>query len=540
MSWRILRTTGTVCGAAEWAGSVVATLPGCCSPRGTASDIRRSENNCVGQSDRDSKLKAKYRSSEKGEHAGATFPTNVRYVIRTFVLLIVLSLLGVFSVTVGPYPLDSPLSAGTENASQAAPDSLPSLNINVTHSIVDLSYTNNSLRFTSEYLIGNVSKGYVTYRSPPQSSFILHDISGGKLSNTSNDGEVLNISIRENDSVRLNYTIVQDETDPDQVQKISYSYVYHALPTVSGAVTVNQSRYRITQSSLTTRYDSTGPVGREQSSGDPLFTDPAITGSSHAVTITDAEEVSTRTWSGPMSTVTVHDHTNTIDTNEDLTNRVRHVVNRYHQLAQAVVNDSSTVTINIVDSLANDISGAALRRSGGEASIILQRTSLLTRDTLAHELVHTLQRTTVAADMQWWYEASAEHYAMMLSPVHEDSPGVIKNRVYNAGWVNRTAAQTDGPGLTQPYQQMSLADPSSWKKRINYFRGARVLGHIEHALDRHGTASMTDVFEWMNDQSGRVEYEQFRSFLSEHTSAEFIDSLDTYVYGNSTVPLPGT
>ena len=482
----------------------------------------------------DSKVKSDQTSSQQSRIAQLDGVTTGMVVA----VLILISSLGMALLGVSNGAIDIAQQPDAETASEVNSGALPAFPVNVTHTIVDIDYRNNSLQLRSKYSIDGISRGQIEFSDPPESSVDIHHVSGGAISGGSGDTTRLAVAGGSRDNISINYTISQDETYSDQVQTVSYSYVYHALPVVNGTITVNESRYRLTQSSLTAQYASAESLGTDQSDGSALFTDPAITGSAHAVTITGSGEAIVRTWSGPASKITLHDHSGTIETNEEVAQRVEQIVHNYNQFAQAVTDESSVVTVNIVDNLATDISGAAFSRPGGETSIIMQRASLITQDTLAHELVHALQRTNVATDMEWWYEASAEYYSIALSSADKKDLSVSEHPVYNAGWGSRAAAHVDSANLTEPNRQMSLSDPSSWEKPINYYRGARVLKHIEHELNKQGTISMRDVFAWMNNQSGKIDYRMFRSYLSEHTTDEFIDRLDSYVTETEPVPLP--
>lgn len=138
-----------------------------------------------------------------------------------------------------------------------------------------------------------------------------------------------------------------------------------------------------------------------------------------------------------------------------------------------------------------------------------------------HEYVHTRQSFELAADMQWFREASAEYYAARLA--------------YEQGLTTEAEMHShiDGQDI-----HAALTDPSTWEhSRVPYRKGARVLALVDQNIrtSTDGSRSLEDVFRRLNAHDGPVTFADFKRVVSEVGGHSMDAWLDRYVAGTRPV-----
>jgi len=138
-----------------------------------------------------------------------------------------------------------------------------------------------------------------------------------------------------------------------------------------------------------------------------------------------------------------------------------------------------------------------------------------------HEYVHTRQSFSLAADMRWFREASAEYYAARLS--------------YEQSAIDRTAMRRSLDG--EP-SRATLADPATWgSEQVPREKGARTLAVLDRKIRSatFGHRSLQDVFRRLNGHDGRVTYAVFAQAVAEVTGQPMDAWLDRHIAGNEPV-----
>ncbi|WP_338728361.1 hypothetical protein [Haladaptatus sp. DJG-WS-42] len=126
-----------------------------------------------------------------------------------------------------------------------------------------------------------------------------------------------------------------------------------------------------------------------------------------------------------------------------------------------------------------------------------------------HEYVHTRQAFTLAPEMQWLREASAEYYGARLAA--------------EQGLVSEREAQQF---VTKPgYEDAVLAEPASWDSRaVPYTKGMRTLATLDQRIQTatDGERSLADVLTRLNTYDGTITYEVFEQTV-ESVAGESVD-----------------
>ncbi|MFB6164684.1 MAG: hypothetical protein ABEJ31_05950 [Haloarculaceae archaeon] len=138
-----------------------------------------------------------------------------------------------------------------------------------------------------------------------------------------------------------------------------------------------------------------------------------------------------------------------------------------------------------------------------------------------HEYVHTRQDFALAADMQWFREASAEYYAARLAQ--------RQGRITEAA-VRR---HLGGSAVTA-----TLTRPRTWSdRRVPYTKGARVLALLDHNIREttNGRRSLQDVFRRLNARDGPITYAAFAAIVADVAGHPMDGWLDRYVAGSTPV-----
>jgi hypothetical protein len=138
-----------------------------------------------------------------------------------------------------------------------------------------------------------------------------------------------------------------------------------------------------------------------------------------------------------------------------------------------------------------------------------------------HEYVHTRQSFRLAADMDWFREASAEYYAARLS--HE------------LGHVDRAAFRRHVAGDPS---RATLTDRSTWETdAVPHDKGARVLAVLDAKIraETNGHRSLEDAFRRLNRRDDPVTYAVFAQTVAEVAGTPMDAWLDRHVDGAAPV-----
>ena len=138
-----------------------------------------------------------------------------------------------------------------------------------------------------------------------------------------------------------------------------------------------------------------------------------------------------------------------------------------------------------------------------------------------HEYVHTRQSFSLAPEMRWFREASAEYYAARLS--------------YEQGRVSRSAMRDSFGGSASG---AVLTDPATWPDRQTPLeKGARALAVLDRKIRDAslGHRSLEDVFRRLNAHDGAVTYAVFARSVAAVAGQSMDGWLDRYVAGDATV-----
>jgi len=138
-----------------------------------------------------------------------------------------------------------------------------------------------------------------------------------------------------------------------------------------------------------------------------------------------------------------------------------------------------------------------------------------------HEYVHTRQSFSLAPEMRWFREASAEYYAARLS--------------YEQGLVSRSAMRDSLDGSASA---ATLTDPASWPDRQTpHEKGARALAVLDSKIRDAslGHRSLEDVFRRLNSHDGTVTYAVFARTVAAVAGQPMDEWLDRHVAGDAPV-----
>ena len=139
-----------------------------------------------------------------------------------------------------------------------------------------------------------------------------------------------------------------------------------------------------------------------------------------------------------------------------------------------------------------------------------------------HEFVHARQSMTLAREMRWFREASAEYLAARLA----GDAGLTSERA-----IGRHLSGDEGAGAT-------LAAPGTWSDdRVAYTRGARVLAALDREIRSRTDDQRTllDVFQRLNRHDGPVTREVFAATVSRVAGTDMTAWIDRHVAGPAPV-----
>ncbi|PSP20208.1 hypothetical protein BRC62_00460, partial [Halobacteriales archaeon QH_10_67_13] len=141
-----------------------------------------------------------------------------------------------------------------------------------------------------------------------------------------------------------------------------------------------------------------------------------------------------------------------------------------------------------------------------------------------HEYVHTRQDYDLAANLQWFTEASATYYAA-LATFEQDRISFERFRDLLAR------------GERSIHADSVLADPDSWQRNANYHVGALVSGELDRRLrvatDRE--RSLQTVLSRLNAASETVSAARFRSIVADAAGETVKERTVTGPYRNRTL-----
>lgn len=121
-----------------------------------------------------------------------------------------------------------------------------------------------------------------------------------------------------------------------------------------------------------------------------------------------------------------------------------------------------------------------------------------------HEYVHTRQDIQRTESTRWFIEASAEYYAGLLT-LEQERIGFDAFRAYL------------GRGSGDRFDDVVLADRSTWHDGADYLKGALVTGTVDRRLreSTDGGATLQSVFGRLNRQSSPVSAADFLRYVRE-------------------------
>jgi len=172
--------------------------------------------------------------------------------------------------------------------------------------------------------------------------------------------------------------------------------------------------------------------------------------------------------------------------------------------------------------------GMSPLRRGGQASgagfWAHEESELNGTSTWFHEFVHTQQQYKTAENMQWFTEASAEYYAVIL-----------------AAEQNRLTQRTFGRAITsRQYESDRLSNPDGWSSgKTPYEKGPRVLAALDIQIRNRsdGNGTLLDVFQLLNTHQGDLQYVDFEDYVAEVAGERLDQWLQRCVRGTA-VPNP--
>lgn len=135
--------------------------------------------------------------------------------------------------------------------------------------------------------------------------------------------------------------------------------------------------------------------------------------------------------------------------------------------------------------------------------------------TWLHEYVHTRQSYSLAADMEWFTEASAEYYAARLWWEKIRSETNTTKKPLKPWNTAIDAVRHLRPG--SEYVSDDLTDEDTWTDgRTPYRKGGYVLLALDELIrDESGSATLQTLFWRLNMADETVDYEQFIEIVSE-------------------------
>lgn len=144
--------------------------------------------------------------------------------------------------------------------------------------------------------------------------------------------------------------------------------------------------------------------------------------------------------------------------------------------------------------------------------------------TLFHELVHTSQSYSWASDMRWSVEAYADYFGgKTTAKLTETDNSTIKENIIQG---------EDVRYLPQDNVTVKLTDPSSWSVQYQYHRGSDILYLIDMRLQQNDNYDLVDTISWLNSKEDSVSLEDYLHHIKEHTSEEFISTIEEYIRTN--------
>ncbi len=127
-------------------------------------------------------------------------------------------------------------------------------------------------------------------------------------------------------------------------------------------------------------------------------------------------------------------------------------------------------------------------------------------DVLRHEYVHACQDFRAGPDLEWFDEASADHFASLAAHRAGDAtPADLRASV-----AYDTLAYADPAAADERDDAPVLADPATDGHPIQYTHGEAVVLALDAELRTHGR-SVAALLAWLNRRSGTVDYAAFRS-----------------------------
>ena len=146
-------------------------------------------------------------------------------------------------------------------------------------------------------------------------------------------------------------------------------------------------------------------------------------------------------------------------------------------------------------------------------------------NTWVHEYVHTRQEWNRHHSTRWLLEGTTKLYAALLS--------YYQGRI-SFGAFHRYMSTTQ-------HSNSILVDPSAWSSpNAHYTKGRRVTAALDAEIRRvtGNRHSFQDVFRRLNEVSGDLTYETFKSIVADVSGASLNSWLETYVEGTATPEIP--
>lgn len=138
-----------------------------------------------------------------------------------------------------------------------------------------------------------------------------------------------------------------------------------------------------------------------------------------------------------------------------------------------------------------------------------------TRNTYVHEYIHSQHSYSLSKNMYWFKEASAKYYETR----HGVNTTPRLNVEGKVDWWNESK-----------YPDSVMSKPDTWQGTwIDYYKGGRILIHLDQRLRTHSNTTVFDLILWMNRHDGTVTYSDFRGYVVDHTNASTGIWLDKHV-----------
>ncbi|WP_435344933.1 hypothetical protein [Haloarchaeobius sp. HRN-SO-5] len=142
-----------------------------------------------------------------------------------------------------------------------------------------------------------------------------------------------------------------------------------------------------------------------------------------------------------------------------------------------------------------------------------------------HEYLHTRQRFSPNAEMEWFTEASAQYYAALLTY----REGAVDFEAFHRAMATDRDA---GSVLTNDLQWTADTAP--------YTKGGRVLAALDAEIRERsgGNYTLADVFYRVNVERDEVTYYEFRDYVQAVGGEDLGDWLDEYARTEAVPPVP--